>query len=104
MSRKSSRRRSRRITRRRNSRRHGSCASGYVRSKATGLCVYATGRAGRKLNKKRAAAKRSHKRSGRPSPNVAAGGYPVGFVKTGHDGNLWRIARNVNGVKRWVKA
>lgn len=42
-------------------------------------------------------------KSNRPSPSDSATIYPVGYVKTGNDGNLWRIQVNSAGVKRWVK-
>lgn len=93
-----SRRRSRRRSRK------PRCHIGYVRSRSTGRCVYASGRVGRKLNKRRAAVKRSHKRAGRPSPNISATLFPVGHVEKGADGFLWKIRQTSNGVKRWVKA
>jgi len=55
------------------------------------------------LNKRRGAAKRSHKRSGRASPPYAAKLFSIGFTKKGNDGNLWRIATDVNGVKKWKR-
>lgn len=80
------------------------CASGYVKSKITGRCVFATGNKGRKLNKKRAAVKLSHKRSGRPSPSQSATIFPSGYTKRGNDGNMWKIKVTSNGIHRWVKA
>ena len=80
------------------------CASGYVRNKKSGNCVYATGRIGRKLNKARAARKKSHKRSGRPSPNVSATLFSIGHQMRGHDGNLWKIKQTSKGIKRWIRA
>jgi len=79
------------------------CTSGYVRSKKTGKCVYKTGRVGRSLNKKRASKKKSHKRSGRPSPQTSATLFNVGYTQFGHDGNLWKIKKSKSGVKRWIK-
>lgn len=87
-------------TKRRTTRR---CAYGYVKSKSTGKCVYATGFTGRKLSKKRSSKKRSHKRSGRPSPNVSAKLFKPGHKMRGHDGNMWKIAVTSNGTQRWVK-
>ena len=80
------------------------CSSGYVKSKVTGKCVFSTGNTGRKLNKKRALKKRSHKRSGRPSPVQSATLFPSGYVKTGFDGNSWKIKVTSKGIKRWVRA
>lgn len=44
-------------------------ASKTFQDKKTG-CVYKYGSAGRKLDKKRAKVTKSHKRAGRPSPNI----------------------------------
>lgn len=80
------------------------CKSGYVKSRKTGRCVFATGRRGRSLNKKRGAKTLSHKRSGRPSPNVSAKNYSSGYEKVGHDGNMWKIKVTSSGTHRWVRA
>ncbi|VBB18025.1 hypothetical protein YASMINEVIRUS_488 [Yasminevirus sp. GU-2018] len=37
----------------------------------------------------------------RPSPSTSATIYAVGTKKTGSDGNVWIVAENINGVKRW---
>lgn len=79
------------------------CRSGYIKSKLTGKCVYKTGRVGRSLNKQRAAKKKSHIRSGRPSPQTSATLYNVGHTQIGHDGKLWKIKKTQLGVKRWVR-
>jgi hypothetical protein len=79
------------------------CKKGYVRSKKTGRCVFATGKRGRSLSKARRSKILSHKRSGRPSPNVSATLYPIGHIKKGKDGNHWKIKKTRNGVKRWVR-
>jgi hypothetical protein len=39
----------------------------------------------------------------RPSPSVSATLYPVGKTMRGNDGNLWKIAKTKDGVKRWNK-
>ena len=69
------------------------CGTSYVRSKISGKCVFKTGTKGRALNKKRAAVKKSHKRSGRPSPNISATLFSIGHVQKGADGNLWKIKK-----------
>jgi len=69
--------------------------------------VYATGTAGRKLSKKRSTRKRSHKREGRPSPNVSATLFRAGTKRIGHDGNVYKVSlskRKGKSVKRWVKS
>jgi len=91
-------------SRRRKSTKKTTCGLGYVRNRKTGRCVYATGSNGRQLNKTRAAKPKSHKRDGRQSPNVSATLYSVGYVSTGHDGNLWKIKKTTTGIKRWVRA
>jgi len=83
------------------SRRRSLCQPGYVRSKITGKCVFATGNIGRNLNKKRAAVKKSHRRSGRASPNYSATLFSVGTVRTGGDGQPWIVRSNSKGVKQW---
>lgn len=100
----SNKRRSRRRSSRRKSSGRKKCGVGYVLNKSTKKCVFATGAKGRKLNKKRAAVKKSHKRSGRPSPSQSATLYSVGFRMTGNDGNTYKIIKAINGVKRWQKA
>lgn len=39
----------------------------------------------------------------RPSPSDSATIYKVGFKKIGNDGNMYIIAKNKNGIKRWKK-
>ena len=39
----------------------------------------------------------------RPSPSVSATLYPAGKTMRGNDGNLWKIAKTKDGVKRWNK-
>jgi hypothetical protein len=39
----------------------------------------------------------------RPSPKESATLYPVGKTMKGNDGNLWKIAKTKDGVKRWNK-
>jgi hypothetical protein len=39
----------------------------------------------------------------RPSPSASATLYPVGKTMKGNDGNLWKIAKTKDGVKRWNK-
>ena len=39
----------------------------------------------------------------RPSPSVSATLYPEGKTMRGNDGNLWKIAKTKDGVKRWNK-
>jgi MoxR-like ATPase len=39
----------------------------------------------------------------RPSPTESATLFPVGYQKTGNDGNLWEIRKNVDGVQRWQR-
>jgi hypothetical protein len=39
----------------------------------------------------------------RPSPTASATLYPVGKTMKGNDGNLWKIAKTKDGVKRWNK-
>ena len=83
------------------------CRPGYVRSRKSGRCVYATGSAGRKLSKRRSSRKKSHKREGRPSPNVSATLFSPGTERKGHDGNWYVVRasrRKGRSVKRWVKA
>ena len=80
------------------------CPSGYVRNKSTARCVFKSGNVGRKLNKKRAAKKKSHKRAGRPSPSASATLFPKGYEKIGNDGKLWKMVITSNGFHRWVRA
>ena len=79
------------------------CHSGYVKNKSTGKCVYKTGTVGRSLSKKRASKKKSHKRSGRPSPQTSATLYNVGQIRIGHDKKQWIVKKTTKGVKRWVR-
>ena len=79
------------------------CLKGYVKNKSSRRCVYATGKRGRSLSKKRASKVKLHKRSGRPSPNVSATLFPVDHVRLGNDRKMWRVKKGINGVKRWVK-
>jgi hypothetical protein len=39
----------------------------------------------------------------RKSPRVSATSVPVGTVRSGVDGNSWKVKKASNGVKRWVK-
>ena len=39
----------------------------------------------------------------RPSPTASATSFPVGKTMIGNDGNLWKIAKTKDGVKRWNK-
>ena len=39
----------------------------------------------------------------RKSPIESATSYAVGAKKIGLDGNVWKIKKNIRGVKRWVK-
>jgi hypothetical protein len=39
----------------------------------------------------------------RPSPTASATLYPVGKTMKGNDGNLYKIAKTKDGVKRWNK-
>jgi hypothetical protein len=39
----------------------------------------------------------------RPSPSVSATLYAEGKTMRGNDGNLWKIAKTKDGVKRWNK-
>jgi len=39
----------------------------------------------------------------RKSPRVSATSVPVGTVRTGVDGNNWKVKKTKTGVKRWVK-
>ena len=78
------------------------CPKGYVKSRKSKRCVFKTSNTGRKLSKRRASKKRSHKREGRPSPNVSATLFPVGTKKDGLDGNVWQV-RKTSHAKRWVK-
>lgn len=41
--------------------------------------------------------------SSRPSPSASATLFKDGATKKGNDGNLWRIVKNKNGIKRWAK-
>lgn len=66
---------------------------------------------GRKRSKKRRRRRPSPRNSPnygkydpfRKSPSRSATVYPVGFMMTGNDGNLWRISQGKRGIKRWVK-
>ena len=39
----------------------------------------------------------------RPSPTDSATSFPVGTVKQGNDGNLWKVILTKNNIKRWKK-
>jgi MoxR-like ATPase len=39
----------------------------------------------------------------RPSPTDSATLFRVGYQKTGNDGNLWEVRKNVDGVQRWQR-
>lgn len=39
----------------------------------------------------------------RPSPTASATLFPVGKTMKGNDGNVWKIAKTKDGVKRWNK-
>lgn len=39
----------------------------------------------------------------RKSPARSATIFPVGFMMTGGDGELWRIHKGKSGIKRWVR-
>lgn len=39
----------------------------------------------------------------RKSPMESATSYAVGTKKIGLDGNVWKIKKNIRGIKRWVK-
>ena len=39
----------------------------------------------------------------RKGPEVSAREYAVGTKKPGNDGNMWKIVKNKNGIKRWQK-
>ena len=39
----------------------------------------------------------------RKSPNESATKFNVGTKKKGNDGNMWKIVKNKNGIKRWLK-
>jgi len=45
----------------------------------------------------------TRKRQGRQGPSSSATLFAVGTIRTGNDGNKWRIESNKNGVKRWVR-
>lgn len=97
------RRKSSRFRRGQSKRKSIKCKQGYVKSRKTGRCVFATGKVGRSLNKKRNSKKLEHKRSGRASPSVSATLYSPGYVKIGNDGNMWKIKKTSKGIHRWVK-
>ena len=40
----------------------------------------------------------------RKSPSLSATSVNIGTVRKGNDGNIWRVIKASNGVKRWVKA
>jgi hypothetical protein len=42
-------------------------------------------------------------RQGRQGPSSSATLFAVGTIRTGNDGNKWRIESNKNGVNRWVR-
>ena len=42
-------------------------------------------------------------RAHRQSPSSSATLFPVGTIRTGNDGNKWRVESNKNGVRRWVR-
>ena len=76
------------------------CSAGYVINPYTKRCIYKSGNTARKIFSIRK--KRSHKRDGRPSPNISALLFSVGTVKRGHDGKLWKIKKNRKS-QRWVR-
>lgn len=39
----------------------------------------------------------------RKGPSSSATKYSVGTKKKGNDGNMWKIVKNKNGTKRWLK-
>ena len=39
----------------------------------------------------------------RKSPRISATSVPVGTTKRGIDGNMWKVKKTKNGVKRWFK-
>ena len=39
----------------------------------------------------------------RPSPSESATSFPIGTIKTGNDGNLWKVTLTKNNIKRWKK-
>ena len=45
----------------------------------------------------------STRKRSRKSPTESATLFAIGTVKTGNDGNQWRVETNKNGVKRWVQ-
>jgi hypothetical protein len=42
-------------------------------------------------------------RQGRQGPSSSATLFAVGAIRTGNDGNKWKIESNKNGVHRWVR-
>jgi len=42
-------------------------------------------------------------RQGRQGPSFSATLFAVGTIRTGNDGNKWRIESNKNSVKRWIR-
>ena len=95
----------RRRTKRSSERRRSvGCRPGYFRSPKTKRCVYRTGNKGRKAFG--ITYKRSHKREGRPSPQISASSVPIGTVMRGHDGNSWqtRIYDTKTGQRvKWIR-
>lgn len=66
----------------------------------------------RSLSKRRSRSPSKRKRSRRlsksnkakrKSPIESATSYAVGTKKIGLDGNVWKIKKNIRGIKRWVK-
>lgn len=45
----------------------------------------------------------SKKKKTRPSPSDSATLYTVGKVKKGNDGNMYKVVKNKNNIKRWQK-
>ncbi len=39
----------------------------------------------------------------RQSPNQSSTLFKIGTIKTGNDGNKWKVTKTVNGIKRWQK-
>ena len=45
----------------------------------------------------------TRKRQGRQAPSSSATLFAVGTIRTGNDGNKWRVESNKNGINRWVR-
>ena len=39
----------------------------------------------------------------RKGPSVSATKFSSGTKKKGNDGNMWKIVKNINSVRRWMK-